>query len=224
MSQLQAAMALQLGQNASRPETIRPGVAASELPKLSEADEMAAINVGDWLHGLSGPMGDLTDGSAQWWSQVLVSLESVYKDYVNATAVRKLQRVDKRAASMLLQAIPENIRVEILANRLQSTLAILARILTIYRPGSAVERQQVLKALESPGSSASPMELVETLRRWARWLKRAQDLGLQVPDPSILLRGLEQAAKTQLEKHGEVAFRAIDTVWSLMPLRPFHRS
>ncbi|CAE7388019.1 hypothetical protein AK812_SmicGene40986 [Symbiodinium microadriaticum] len=52
------------------------------------------------------------------------------------------------------------------------------------------------------------MELVETLRRWARWLKRAQDLGLQVPDPSILLRGLEQAAKTQLEKHGEVAFRA----------------
>ena len=108
---------------------------------------MAAINVGDWLHGLSGPMGDLTDGSAQWWAQVLVSLEAYYKDYVNATAVRKLHlkaddyaqamlkeakwlRVDKRAASMLLQAIPENIRVEILANRLQSTLGILARILT----------------------------------------------------------------------------------------------
>ena len=66
----------------------------------------------------------------------------------------------------------------------------------------------MLKALESPGSSASPMELVETLRRWARWLKRAQDLGLQVPDPSILLRGLDQAAKTQLERHGEVSFRA----------------
>ena len=52
---------------------------------------------------------------------------------------------------MLLQAIPEAIRTEVLANRLQTTLAILARIMTmtIYRPGSAVERQQVLKALES---------------------------------------------------------------------------
>ena len=170
-------------------------------------------------------MGDLTDGSARWWSQVLVSLEAFYKDYINASAVKKLQlraddyaqdmlkeakwlRVDKRAASMLVQAIPDNIRTEILANRLQTTLSILARILTIYRPGSAVERQQVLKALETPGNATSPMELVEVLRRWARWLKRAQDLGLQVPDPSILLRGLDQASKAQLERHGEVAFRA----------------
>ena len=185
---------------------------------------MAAINVGDWLHGLGGPMGDLTDGSAQWWSQVLASLEAFYRDYVSASAVKKLQlkaddyakdmlkeskwlRVDKRAASMLLQVVPENIRMEILANRLQTTLSILARTLTIYRPGS-VERQQVLKALEAPGSANTPMELVEALRRWARWLKRAQDLGLQVPDPSILLRGLDQEKKSQLEKHGEVAFRA----------------
>ncbi|CAE7776959.1 RE1, partial [Symbiodinium sp. CCMP2592] len=189
------------------------------------ADEMAAINVGDWLHGLSGPMGDLTDGSAVWWSQVLASLEAYYRDYVSASAVKKLQlkaddyagamlreakwlRVDKRAASMLLQAVPENIRVEILANRHQTTLAMLARILTIYRPGSSVERQQVLKALESPGAANTPMELVEGLRRWARWLKRAQDLGLQVPDPSILLRGLDQAAGSQLAKNGEASFRA----------------
>ena len=225
MTQLQAAMALQLGQSASRPETIRPGLAASELPKLSEADEMAAINVGDWLHGLSGPMGDLTDGSAHWWAQVLLSLEGFYRDYVNSSAMKKLQlraddyaqpllkeakwlRVDKRAASMLLQSIPDNVRTEILANRLQSTLAILARIMTIYRPGSATERQQVLRALESPGVASSPSELVEMLRKWARWLKRAQDLGLQAPDPSILLRGIDQASKGQLDKHGEVAFRA----------------
>ena len=112
---------------------------------------------------------------------------------------------------MLLQAIPEAIRTEVLANRLQTTLAILARIMTmtIYRPGSAVERQQVLKALESPGNASSPMELVvECLRKWARWLIRAQDLGLQVPDPSILLKGLDQSAKGQLERHGEVMFRA----------------
>ena len=225
IAQLQTAMAMQLGMSASKPEAIRPGTSAAELPKLGEADEMAAINVGDWLHGLSGPMGDLTDGSAQWWSQVLASLDSYYSDYVGASAVKRLQlraddyagpmlkesrwlRVDKRAASMLLQAVPEAIRTEVLANRLHSTLAILARIMTIYRPGSAVERQQVLKALEAPGQATTAMELVECLRKWARWLKRAQDLGLQVPDPSILLKGLDQSARSLLEKNHEVMFRA----------------
>ena len=224
IAQLQSAMAMQMGLSAAKPEAIRPGTAGSDLPKLQEADEMAAINVGDWLHGLSGPMCDLTDGSSQWWAQLVAALDAYYQDYVNSSAVKKLQlraddyagallreprwlRVDKRAASMVLQAIPDTIRTEVLANRLQSTLSILARILTIYRPGSAVERQQVLKALETPDSSSTAMELVEALRRWARWLKRAQDLSLQVPDPSILLRGLDQASRSLLEKHGEVNFR-----------------
>ena len=224
IAQLQSAMAMQMGLSAAKPEAIRPGTSGAELPKLQEADEMAAINVGDWLHGLSGPMCDLTDGSAEWWSQLASALDAYYQDCVNSSAGKRLQlraddyagpllreprwlRVDKRAASMVLQAIPDSIRTEILANRLQSTLSILARILTIYRPGSAVERQQVLKALETPGSSSTAMELVEALRRWARRLKRTQDLSLQVPDPSILLRGLDQASRSLLEKHSEVAFR-----------------
>ena len=170
-------------------------------------------------------MCDLTDGSSQWWAHLVAALDAYYQEYVNSSVVKKLQlraddfagpllreprwlRVDKRAASMVLQAVPDTIRTEVLANRLQSPLSILARILTIYRPGSAVERQQVLKALETPGSSSTAMELVEALRRWARWLKRAQDLSLQVPDPSILLRGLDQASRSLLEKHGEVNFRA----------------
>ena len=244
MTQLQQAMAMQLDISSTKPEAIRPGTSADQLPKLCEADEMAAINVGDWLHGLSGPMGDLTDGSAQWWGQVLQSLNAYYTEYIHAQAVKKLHlkpddfaapmlketrwlRVDKRAASMLLQAIPDNIRAEVLANRLQTTLAILARILTIYRPGSSAERQQVLKALEQPGVANSPMDLVDSLRKWARWLKRAQDLGLQVPDPSILLRGIDQeATRLQLEKHNEVAFRAnmlrysleLDSTPSLTPV------
>ena len=89
MSQLQAAMAMQIGANAAKPEQIRPG--ATELPKLAEADENAAINVGDWLHGLSGPMGDLTDGSSVWWGEVMKSLDDYYKEFVTATTVRKTQ-------------------------------------------------------------------------------------------------------------------------------------
>ena len=223
MSQLQAAMAMQIGANAAKPEQIRPG--ATELPKLAEADENAAINVGDWLHGLSGPMGDLTDGSSVWWGEVMKSLDDYYKEFVTATTVRKTQlrsedyarpllqdpkwlRVDRRAATMLLQAVPENIRSELMANRLGTTLAILCRIIVIYRPGSSIERQQVLKALECPGVGTTPLELVEILRKWSRWLKRAGDPGVQPPDASILLKGLDVASRSLMEKNSEIAFRA----------------
>ncbi|CAE7373708.1 TY4B-J, partial [Symbiodinium sp. CCMP2456] len=204
MSQLQAAMAMQMGMAASRPEVIKPGISGSELPKLPEADEQAAINVGDWLHGLAGPMGDLTDGSSRWWAEEMRALDAFYRDYVAASTVKKLQiraedymtpelkdpkwvRLDKRAASMLLQAVPEGLRSELMANRLSSTIAILGRIITIYRPGSAAERQQVLRALENPGSASTAADLVEVLRRWMRWLKRAQ---------------------AQMEKNGEIVFRS----------------
>ena len=88
MSQLQQAMALQMGMASNRPEVIRPGVAGSELPKLPEADEQAAINVGDWLHGLAGPMGDLTDGSSTWWADVMASLNLFYKEFVSAATMK----------------------------------------------------------------------------------------------------------------------------------------
>ena len=64
-----------------------------------------------------------------------------------------------------------------------------------------------LESLRKPGAGGSPAELVEVLRKWSRWLKRAQDLGLQVPDASILLRGLDAAARPQLSHNHEVNFR-----------------
>ncbi|CAE7447103.1 RE1, partial [Symbiodinium sp. CCMP2456] len=190
-----------------------------------EADEQAAINVGDWLHGLAGPMGDLTDGSSKWWAEVMMSLDRLNQDYMSVPTVRKVQlraedyataelrdskwlRLDKRAASMLLQAVPESLKNELMASRLSTTIGILGLILVIYRPGSAAERQQVLRALENPGSGSTASDLVEVLRKWMRWLRRAQDLGLQVPDASILLKGLDTAARPQLEKNPEVVFRS----------------
>ncbi|CAE7242425.1 RE1 [Symbiodinium sp. CCMP2592] len=179
MTQLQAAMTMQLGMAATKPETIRPGTSGAELPKLTEADEYAAINVGDWLHGLSGPMGDLTDRSATWWTETMRCLDCFYQQFVTASAVKKLQLKAEDFMSPQLMQGDEN----------------------------RVVSESVWKALESPGTAGSTADLVEALRKWARWLKRAQDLSLQVPDASILLRGLDAAARGQLTQHHEVNFR-----------------
>ena len=116
-------------------------------------------------------------------------------------------RVDKRATSMLLASLPEAVRTEVLASRLTGALQVLGRVMVLYRPGSTAERQQILKALELPPSAKTANEAVDALRRWSRWLRRAGDVGLQSPDPSILLKGIDGIVGRVLQDHNEILFR-----------------
>ncbi|CAE7383237.1 unnamed protein product, partial [Symbiodinium necroappetens] len=186
--------------------------------------ETSCIDVGDWLHSLENPMGDLSNSSATWWREVLLCLDRFYAAYLKSSNLAKLSlkpeafassvikedkwlRVDKRATSMLLGSLPESVRTEILASRLTGALQVLGRVMVLYRPGSTAERQQILKALELPATAATAAEAVDALRRWARWLRRASDVGLQSPDPSILLRGLDNMVKRVLQDNSEILFR-----------------
>ena len=222
MAQLQSVVSESLMSKAKEPEVVKPGI--SELPRLPELSENSAIDVGDWLHGLQKQMGDLSNGSGLWWKAVMSSLSAYYEAYARASHVGKLSlkpedyevvelkdpkwsRVDKRAASMLLLSVPSSVREERLASRLSGTLAILARVVVLYRPGSVVERQQVLTSLESPPQAGSAADAVVSLRRWSRWMSRATDLGIQKPDPSVLLRGLDSMCKKPLQEQPEISFR-----------------
>ena len=222
MTQLQSAVSESLRTKAKELEIVKPGT--SELPRLADLSENSAIDVGDWLHGLQNHMGDLSNGSGLWWREIMLSLAAYYDAYTRASHVGKLSlrpedyeseelkdtkwaRVDKRAASMLLSSVPDSVRDEILASRLTGTLSILARVIVLYRPGSVVERQQVLASLESPPQATTAADAVSSLRRWSRWMARATDLGIQRPDPSVLLRGLDSLCQKPLQDAPEVAFR-----------------
>ena len=142
----------------------------------------------------------------------MTCLKAYYETYTRASHVGKLAlrpedyesaelkdqrwaRVDKRAAAMLMASFSDSVKEELLASRLNGTLAILARVVVLYRPGSVVERQQALASLESPPPAANANEAVASLRKWGRWMSRATDMGLQRPDPSVLLRGLDGLTK-----------------------------
>ena len=62
---------------------------------------------------------------------------------------------------------------------------------------------------EAVGGSGrgSHREGVQQLRKWLR-LRRAEDVGLSLPDASILMRGLNKLMKKVLGLHQEMAFRA----------------
>ena len=222
MAQLQNAMAATMTNKGGEPEQVKPGI--SELPRLPEPSETSCIDIGDWLHSLECPMGDLSNSSAAWWQEVMSCLDRFYAAYLKSSNLSKLSlkpetfasavlkedkwsRVDKRATSMLLASLPESVRTEILASRLTGALQVLGRVMVLYRPGSTAERQQILKALELPPTATNAAEAVDALRRWARWLRRAGDVGLQSPDPSILLRGLDGVVRKVLQENGEILFR-----------------
>ena len=222
IAQLQTVMNATLVHKAQELEVVKPGI--SELPKLPELSETSCIDIGDWVHSLQCPMGDLSNGSTGWWKELLQCLDRFYNTYLESSNIVKLSlkpetfataylkeekwsRVDKRATSMILSALPEAVRAEVLALRLTGTLAVLGRVMVLYRPGSAAERLQILRAPESPSPATSAAESVDVLRRWARWLRRAGDVGLRCPDASVLLRGLDTITKKPLQDHTEIQFR-----------------
>ena len=193
-----------------------------DVPKLPEVSDSASVDFGDWLHCLENVMGDISAGSAEWWGLLKEAAQEFYDRYqasdqfvrisMKPTASRELLdprwvRVDRRAASMILGAVPEEIKRELVATRTKSTLEVLCRLMVLYRPGSASEKSLLLKKLEEPGAAGSPQEAVEALRLWLRVYQRARDLALVTPDPSILLKALDGLAKRPLQENAEVTFR-----------------
>ena len=178
------------------------GKGPTELPKLPEVSEAASVDYGDWAHQLENIMGDLSGGSAEWWGHVKDASQQFFEQYQSADQFTRLTlkpavspelrdqkwvRLDKRATTMLLQAVPEDVRKELVAVRARSALEVMCRLMVLYRPGSAIEKSQLLRKIEAPEPVQSPQEAVEGLRLWLKTYNRAGDLSLVVPDPSILL-------------------------------------
>ena len=119
-----------------------------ELPKLSPpGTELSAILFGDWLTVVGPLMGDVAPSAREWWRKTMHQVEELYGKWLTATPLQKLrlepssdeivgnfQRIEQRAVSMLLAAIPEVISKELIAARRMSVVAILLRLHTIYQP------------------------------------------------------------------------------------------
>ena len=194
----------------------------TEGPKLAEISDSSSVDFGDWLYCLEHTMGDLSTSSAEWWKLVLKDAQEYYERYQAADQYSRLSmkptpslelgepkwtRVDRRGASILLGAVPEDVKKELIASRTKSTLDVLARLMLLYRPGSAMEKGQLLRKIESPEPATTTQEAVEGLRQWLRYYQRARDLKLSTPDPSLLVKSLDAMLKKPVAENPEVGFR-----------------
>ena len=202
-------------------EQVRPGT--STLPQLSEPAETAPIDFADWVTTIEPAMQDLSDGSHVWWDHIIREAKAWYQEYVKLRPLQRTQyevvaneelrktrwvRVERRAVSMMMSAVPGSIREELVATKSLTPLKIVCKLMTVYQPGGLHEKQVILQQLENPGEAGSAATGVSSLRRWLRWLRRAEDVGLSLPDASILLRGLTRLMKKLLAGNPEMSFRS----------------
>eukprot|EP00435_Cladocopium_sp_Y103_P038530 s827_g10.t1 len=202
-------------------EVVRTG--APDLPQLGEwSSTEGPIMMGDWLTMLEPAIADLSESSEEWWSELIKAVQSWYGDHMKLSPLertshrpvppvqlqqKKWQRLERRVASMLLKAVPESQKEELVAGKSLSAFAIMAHLQILYQPGGLGEKETILRNLEMPPEAATLPEAVVQLRRWSRWRLRARDIGVAEPDASVLLRGLTRLVKKVLEAHADLRFR-----------------
>ena len=210
-------------------EALRAGVDLHQLPEWSP--ETAPVDLQDWLLLVDPQMCDISTSSHEWWSLTLETARKWYQRHQSLKPIEKLQhkvtlplelqkatwkRLERRASNLLLRALPESQREDIIAGKDLSVLAILTKLMVNYQPGGGQEKAAVLSALELPAEAGAIGDAIAGLRRWTRWKKRAVDMGLVLPDPSVLLRGLDRLVGKVVSSNPTLQFRINLTRTTLM--------
>ena len=221
ITQLQAAMMKQYDGDAS-PEAVKPGT--STLPTLKPVESTtSSVELQDWMEMIAPAMADLSNSSAQWWTKVRTLAEETYALWSRASPLQRLNvqpplgtdlesgkwaRVNARGASMLMSAVDQSVGAELVARRLtQSCPGIIFRLMTLYQPGGEQEKGLVLQHLQAPPTASTAATAVESLRTWARWMRRSEAINLTKPDPTILTRGLTTITQGVLATDYQANFR-----------------
>ena len=198
-------------------EPVRQG----DLPPLPQpGTEGSALGFGDWMTVVNPIMCDLSSHAKAWWDESTAAAQNLYEKWLVSTPLEKLrlkpvvnvmpnyQRVEQRGVSMLLATLPDQIRRDIVAGRAVSTVLILYKLHTIYQPGGAGERGSLLKSLTEVKPGATTADILASIRIWRRWMMRALELGVSIPDSLILVQVLTKFADAIAKVGGsQVAYR-----------------
>ena len=194
-----------------------------ELQRLPEwRADSAPLDLMDWLLTIGPMMGDLSDNSQSWWEQVLEIVKKWYHDHMELSPLERVVhkpvlppelqdarylRLEKRATALLMQAIPVSQQEEVIAGKEVTVVSILSRLMLSYQPGGLSEKAAILGALDSPEEAQSLPAAVSGLRKWLRWHRRAGEVGVTRPDPTIQVRGLSKLMRKVLRDNTDLGFR-----------------
>ena len=201
-------------------ETVRSQVELPPLPPWSSTT--GPVDLSDWLVLIEPIMSDLTATSGEWWCGLMTECQSWYSKHIqlqpldrvahepspsSTLTTSKWLRLERRASTLLLMAVPPDQREELISAKRLTAMKIICHLMVLYQPGGLAEKELILRQLESPPEAVSLSDALQGLRKWSRWRHRATDLGVQEPDPFLLLKGLNRLTRKPLEQHRDLSFR-----------------
>ena len=127
-------------------EQVKPGtMSLTPMPEAADGTE-TALSFQDWLEVSSSVMSDISESSATWWQGVIGAVEQVYVRWLIASPLEKLTiepvsteqwctgrwlRVNARGSSMLLAAMPSDLKGDMVSRRCtQDCVRMLYRLYT----------------------------------------------------------------------------------------------
>ena len=202
-------------------ETVRSG--SPDLPILQPWHAAnGPLMLGDWMLLIEPIVSDLSTSAQEWWKLIRQEVEAWYQVHMSLSPLDRLrhepntpstvsqlkwERLERRVATMMLAAIPESCREELVSSRRLGSFGVLTYLHCVYCPGGVTERQNLLRSLEDPAEAPSLQEAPMSLRKWMRWRRRAKEVGAIEPDPALLLKGLNKLSKKVLEMNRDAQFR-----------------
>ena len=192
-----------------------------DLPELQVGD-LSPLVLGDWMEMIAPIMKDVSPQAHRWWPLVENEAKQYYEQWREATPMARLHinpvcrvveedpslhRTEQRGISLLIKAIPSNIKDTIISERLMTSTGIVFTLLKNYQPGGIGERATLLKALTAPSYGKSLGEVAATLRSWRRFYRRTEEIEAILPDPSVLLKSLEAPCQLVSKVDAQATFR-----------------
>ena len=193
-----------------------------QVPEMPEVGAEAAVAFADWLYELEQSIGGMSDRASVWFTSCLSVARQTYTAYTLASPLERLtrkpqvpealkdekwSRLEKRVMALLLGSMKKTAKDDAITHRVEDVTSLLYRLHVLYQPGGASERAAILKQLEGRALGENVYDCVMALRKWRRYIERAEAMQVSIPDASLLLGGLELMIRKVLEAHPEVKFR-----------------
>ena len=198
------------------------------LPRLPQyGTKTSSVDAADWIIEIQPIIGDMSNKATKWWTLTMQSTMKTYEKWLCATPLERLrlpppdsvdpmvvggdptavQRLEQRITTLLLPAVPEGLRQDLVANRELWPSAIIYKVLRTYQPGGWSERSSLLAELTQVPVAKDPMQAANGLRLWKRQRARAIELGAGLPDLMLQVRALDSVVSKILPQHPQALFR-----------------
>ena len=192
------------------------------LPKLAEpGSKNSSLEAGDWLAQVRPYIADVGQGAEKWWDQTTMMVMNQYGRWLEANPLERVHikatdidqsvpgsdRLNQRVTTLLLSAVPESIKTELITTRQLSVSGVLFAILRRYQPGGLAEKTYTLSELTTTSPASTASQTVHRLRQWKRQQTRASELGLTLPDPLIMVKALDAIMVDLWPQHPQASFR-----------------